>query len=256
MIENNIITITKDTLDHEHICCAISSKSTLTGVAAKKEWMYSRIEEGFRFKKLDARGKVFIEYIPAENAWMPIDAKGYMHINCFWVSGSYRGKGYGKQLLSACEQDARESGCVGITVVVGKSKKPFLSDKKYLLKHGFEVCDSCSPYFELLVKRFDKITPLPSFKPSARRGMGEGIKGIDIFYTAQCPFTIPYTEMLNSVILANEIPVRLHWIKTKEMAQEHVCPITTYSLFVDGIYYTNEIQTPEKLQKLIDRLLL
>lgn len=255
-MENNVITITKDNLGHEHICCAISSKSTLTGVAAKKEWMCSRIEEGLRFKKLDARGKVFIEYIPAENAWMPIDAKNYMHINCFWVSGSYKGKGYGKQLLVECEQDARQSGYRGITVVVGNTKKPFLSDKKYLLKHGFEVCDSCPPYFELLVKRFDETPSLPSFKDSARQGMGEEVKGIDIFYTAQCPFTIPYTEMLNSVILANEVPVRLHWIKTKEMAQEHVCPITTYSLFVNGKFYTNEIHTPEKLQKLIDKMLL
>lgn len=253
-MENNIITITKDNLDHEHICCAISSKSTLAGVAAKKEWMCSRIEEGLRFKKLDARGKVFIEYIPAENAWVPIDAKNYMHINCFWVSGSYKGKGYGKQLLMECEQDARQNGFRGITVVVGNTKKPFLSDKKYLLKHGFEECDSCPPYFELLVKRFDEVTPLPSFKDSARLGMGEGIKGIDIFYTAQCPFAIPYTEMLNNVILANEVPVRLHRITTKEMAQGHICPITTYSLFVNGKFYTNEIHTSEKLQKLIDRM--
>ena len=36
----------------------------------------------------------FIEYIPAENAWVPINADGYMYIDCLWVSGSFKGKGY------------------------------------------------------------------------------------------------------------------------------------------------------------------
>ncbi|MFB6364074.1 histidine phosphatase family protein [Paenibacillus elgii] len=35
------------------------------------------------FCALDAKGKVFIEYLPAENAWVPIDAPHYMFINCF-----------------------------------------------------------------------------------------------------------------------------------------------------------------------------
>ena len=33
------------------------------------------------------RGKCFIEYIPAENAWVPIEAAGWLYINCLWVSG-------------------------------------------------------------------------------------------------------------------------------------------------------------------------
>ena len=37
--------------------------------------------------------------IPAEYAWNPIDAEGYMHINCLWVSGSLKGHGYANDLL-------------------------------------------------------------------------------------------------------------------------------------------------------------
>ena len=33
------------------------------------------------------RGKCSIEYIPAENAWVPIAADGYLYINCLWGSG-------------------------------------------------------------------------------------------------------------------------------------------------------------------------
>lgn len=247
----NIITLTPENLSAEHICCAMSSKTTEVAVQAKKDWLGCRMAEGLKFKKLDARGKVFIEYLPAENAWVPINAKGYMFINCFWVSGSFKGKGYGKQLLGECEADAREQGYKGVAMIVGSKKKPYLSDKAFMLRQGYEVCDSCPPYFELIVKRFDTNSSLPEFKKSASQGMGEGIKGIDIFYTAQCPFTVPYTKLLEPVILSSDYPVRLHQITTKEMAQEHVCPVTTYSLFVDGQFYTHEIMTPDKLTKLL-----
>ena len=250
----NIITLTDGNLQQEHLCCAISSKSTETGIAAKKEWLSCRMQEGLRFKKLDARGKVFIEYLPAENAWVPIDAGGYMFIDCFWVSGSFKGKGYGKQLLAECEADALSQGMKGVTLIVGNKKKPYLSDKAFMLKHGYEVCDDCPPFFELLVKRFDKKATLPRFKDSARYGMGEDIRGIDIFYTAQCPFTIPYIKLIEPVILSHEYPVRLHRITTKKLAQEHVAPVTTYCVFLNGKFYSNEIFTPDKLKKLIDKV--
>ena len=32
-------------------------------------------------------GKCSIEYIPAENAWVPIEAGGDLCINCLWGSG-------------------------------------------------------------------------------------------------------------------------------------------------------------------------
>jgi len=221
----------------------------MAGVVAKKDWLKCRITEGLKFVKADARGKVFIEYLPAENAWMPIEAPGYTHINCHWVSGSFKGKGLGKQLLQACEEDAKNTN--GITVVVGNKKKSFLSDKSFFLKYGFEVCDTASPYFELLVKRFNPKAPLPQFNSSAKEGMPKDIKGIDIFYTPQCPFTIPYVELLKPVILASDIPVRTHQIGSREEAQSHFCPVTTYSVFINGKYYTNEILTPAKLEKLL-----
>ena len=77
--------ITMDNLDKEHICCCISDKKGENCVASKKEWLRDRLQEGLVFNKLDVRGKVFIEYIPAEYAWAPIEAKGYMYIDCLWA---------------------------------------------------------------------------------------------------------------------------------------------------------------------------
>ena len=65
----NYIRITKDNIDEEHICCAMSGKQSV----AKKEWLKQRFDEGLVFYRSEERGKCFIEYIPAENAWVPID---------------------------------------------------------------------------------------------------------------------------------------------------------------------------------------
>ena len=85
-----LIDVNIENIDKEHICCAISNKKDDIQISSKKLWLKDRFEDGLVFKKCDVRGKVFIEYIPAENAWTPIDAKEYMFINCFWVSGKFK----------------------------------------------------------------------------------------------------------------------------------------------------------------------
>lgn len=67
------IRLSPENLESEHICCAISNAKD-PQVIAKKQWLAERLGEGLIFLKADARGKCFIEYIPAENAWAPIDA--------------------------------------------------------------------------------------------------------------------------------------------------------------------------------------
>lgn len=247
----DILTLTPENIAHEHICCAMSDKKNVEAVRFKKEWLKDRFSEGLIFKKLNVRGKVFIEYLPAENAWIPIDAEGYTFINCFWVSGSYKGKGYGKALLAECETDSIDKK--GVAVLVGKKKTPYLSDKTFLIKQGYQVADNCNPNLELLVKQFDKSAPLPKFKHCAQQGIPNPIRGIDIFYTVQCPFTSTYINFISPIAQLSEYPVRIHQISTKEEAQKHFCPITTYSVFVDGVYYSNEILTVAKLEVLIKK---
>ena len=85
--------VTKENIEQEHICCAISSNSDVQ-VRSKKDWLTDRFEDGLVFIKSSVRGKCFIEYIPAKNAWIPLDAKNFMYIDCLWISGSLKGHGY------------------------------------------------------------------------------------------------------------------------------------------------------------------
>ena len=109
------IRLSPENLESEHICCAISNAKD-PQVIAKKQWLAERLGEGLVFLKADARGKCFIEYIPAESAWAPIDAPGYMFIDCLWVSGSFKGHGYSNDLLNECIRDSREKGKSGLCI--------------------------------------------------------------------------------------------------------------------------------------------
>lgn len=70
------IKVTKGNLEKEHICCAISNNREVQ-VSSKKQWLSDRMDDGLAFLKSVERGKCFIEYIPAENAWIPIAVEGY-----------------------------------------------------------------------------------------------------------------------------------------------------------------------------------
>ena len=93
------IRVTKENIENEHICCAISSNKDIQAIS-KKNWLKQRFDDGLVFLKSIERGKCFIEYIPAENAWNPINADGYMYIDCLWVASSFKGNGYSNDLLN------------------------------------------------------------------------------------------------------------------------------------------------------------
>ncbi|PLR77354.1 hypothetical protein CU633_11345 [Bacillus sp. V3-13] len=135
------IQVSQENINHEHICCALGAKQYEQAVNEKKQWLTDRMDEGLVFYRLDERAKVFIEYLPAESAWVPVEAPNDMLINCLWVSGQYKNNGFAKQLLEKCKEDAITRGMDGIVHIVGEKKKPFLSEKRFFEHMGFELVD-------------------------------------------------------------------------------------------------------------------
>lgn len=246
-----IIDITPENLDTEHICCAITERKGETCVSDKKTWLRARMADGLVFKRLDVRGKVFIEYLPAEKAFSPIDALGYLHINCMWVSGQYKGQGYSNELLAACVQDAVAQGKHGLTVVSSSRKMPFLSDPGYLKHKGFQIADTAHPYYELLYLPFTSDAPVPKFRPQAKNGRtDEG--GLVLYYTDQCPYANTYAHRLQALATWRERPMTLHKLTTAEEAQQCPSPWTTFTLFYNGQFVTNEILSEKKFEAFLD----
>lgn len=244
-----IINVTKDNLEQEHICCAISNNRDCQ-VSAKKAWLAERFDDGLVFKKGNVRGKCFIEYIPAEKAWAPIEAEAYMYINCFWVSGQFKGKGNSNLLLDECIRDSKAKGKKGLVVLSSKKKMPYLSDPKYLRYKGFQLADSAEPYYELLYLPFNYEAQKPCFKDTVK-GRKIEQQGFVLYYSHQCPFTAKYVPLIENVANAKKIQFKSIRLETTEQAQNAPAPFSSYSLFYNGDFVTNEILSGKKFEKIL-----
>lgn len=245
------IQVTKENIEKEHICCAISNNKDVQ-VISKKAWLTERFEEGLVFLKSVERGKCFIEYLPAENAWNPIEAEGYMYIDCLWVAGSFKGNGYSTDLLNACIEDSKNKGKKGLCILAAAKKKPFLADPKFLKYKGFRVCDEAENGIQLWCLPFDEDAALPKLKECAKKPHIDE-SGYVLYYTNQCPFNAKYVPVLEELAKEQNVEFKAIHIDTKEMAQSAPTPITTYALFCDGEYLTNEQMNDKRFLKLLGK---
>ena len=245
------IRITKENIEKEHICCAISNNNDVQ-VASKKAWMEQLFDDGLVFLKSAERGKCFIEYLPAENAWVPICAPGYLYIDCLWVSGSFKGHGYSNDLLGECLRDAGEQGKKGLCILSSAKKKPFLADPKYLKHKGFTVADESENGIQLWYLPRDSGAETPRFKDCAKKPRVEE-KGYVLYYTSQCPYNAKYVPTLIETAKAEGVPFRAIHLETRQDAQNAPTPVTTYALFFDGEYVTNEQMNDKRFLKLLGK---
>ena len=65
-MEPRFVTLTQENIAQEHICCAFSDKKCKDSYELKKEWLKREFDNGYVFRRLDERAKVFIEYCTAE----------------------------------------------------------------------------------------------------------------------------------------------------------------------------------------------
>ncbi|HQO34761.1 MAG TPA: GNAT family N-acetyltransferase [bacterium] len=158
------------------------------GHRRKIEWLKERFSEGLTFKILstpDRESVGFIEYLPGQYAWRPVDAPGYMVIHCIMIHRKeYKGRGYGSLLLEQCVRDAKKAKMHGVAVVT--SKDTWMAGDELFLNHGFESVDQAPPSFDLLAKKFKK-APSPKFKGGWEKKSQKYGSGLVIIQCDQCP---------------------------------------------------------------------
>lgn len=237
------IELTNDNIDTEHICCAISDKKCVQGYNNKKEWLKSQFNYGYKFIKLNERAKVFIEYGPAEYGWAPVKADNYLLLNCFWVSGRYKGHGHGKYLLNRAEEDARKAGKSGLVTVVGKKKFHFMSDTKFLKLQGFSQVDETTDGFVLLVKKFDENIPDPIFLNSVKN-QPDNKEDLVVYYSDRCPFNDYYvnTELVKTAKNRN-LSLKIIKLNDCKSAQEAPTPASIFTLYYKGAFVTTDVSS-------------
>lgn len=240
------------TLSGEHICCAIGDdKENKDRAATKKSWLARRLSDGHVFLKADVRGKAFIEFGPAELEWFPIDAPGWLFAQCFWVAGKYAGTGLGARLLAEAERDAeaRSGLCF---LAAAKGKLPFLTEGRFLSSMGYEIADEALG-FALFAKPARRGVALPRFSDGAREGRLAGSpRGLDLFWSAQCPFAPHYSREMAAAGESMGLPARLHEVDSLEKARSLRAPPGVFQAYLDGRFLTHELMTQQKFAKLLE----
>lgn len=248
--------LSTENLEEEHICCAFSDKKCADSYQAKKDWLKKEFNNGYVFRRLDERAKVFIEYGPAETAWLPITAPNYLNINCFWVSGRYKKNGYGKALLKTVLDDAKKQKKDGLVTVVGTKKFNFMSDTKWLLRQGFEEVERIPSGFSLLVKKLNDQSENPAFNKSVKSGRCKYTDGIVVYYSNRCPYSEFHakTSLVETAEKRN-LPLKIIKLTTMKQAQAAPSPATIFSLFYNGKFITTDISVcmDSRYDKVMDK---
>ena len=245
---NDFVNLTLENIEDEHICCAIGDPKHQEGVNCKKEWIKDKLKDGHIFRKLNARGIIFIEYEPIETAWVPVLGKNYEYIYCLWVAGSFKGKGIAKELLEYAMNDAKSKKMSGLCTIVAKKKKPFLGEKKFFEHYGFKVVDTIADY-ELLALQFDN-NPTPKFSDTARK-MEIEKKDFTIYYSNECPYVEYEVKELSDYAKDNNIKLNFVKIDTLEKAKNAPCIFNNWANFYKGKFISNTILNANAFEKLI-----
>jgi len=200
-----IVEVNTDNVAETGFFCYMSKKQT-EGYKRKMEWLKARFAEGMKIKMLKLPERGFIEYIPGEYAWRPVNANGYIFIHCIWIVEKSKGKGYASLLLDECIKDAKKSGKHGVAIVT--SEGVWLSGKKFFLKHGFESIAQAPPAFELLVKKFSD-APCPSFVNNWDKKSSQFGNGLTILRSDQCPYISDAVKIISDAAAELEIKTRV-----------------------------------------------
>jgi GNAT superfamily N-acetyltransferase len=202
------------------------------GYGLKLKWLKKRFSEGLGIKLLhsDTDGALgFIEYIPGEFAWRPVDAEGYMFIHCTYLRRKNdRQRGYGSHLVNECLQEAKKRKMYGVAVAT--SDGPWMADKRLFMNNGFEIADRAGR-FELLVRQLRK-GPVPRFRnwePRLKR-----LKGWNLIYANQCPWKISSVRVIQETAEERGLRLKVTELKSAEQAQNAPSGYGVFGLIRDG----------------------
>ena len=249
-MDEQFINLTEENLDQEHLCCIIRSKKPHPGVEAKRAWLRERLKEGHVFRKLDAKGIVFIEYAPLETAWVPVEGENYLYIYCLWVSGDFKGKGYGRQLMEYCLADARAKGKSGVCMLGAEKQKAWLSDQAFAERFGFETVDNTPDGYRLLACSFDGTKP--RFAENAKQLEIEN-PDLTIYYSSQCPYIYQSIELVRKTCGDAGAPYTLVPVDTLEKAKALPCVFNNWAVFCGGRFVTVNLLDAAALKRLLKK---
>jgi L-amino acid N-acyltransferase YncA len=245
-----LIRVTPDNVDKSGVFCIKNPKSP--GYQAKKNWFVQQYQDGLRIilaKDENGSQLGFIEYVPAEFAWRPVKAPGYVFIQCIMVpSRKGHRPGIGKRLLSACESDAREQGFHGIVVMT--SKGAWMATEQLFGKAGYSECDRHGR-FNLMVKRFTDIeAPARLIRWDERT---QTYDGWNLIFAHQCPWHQKAVDAMTKVASAYGIELKVNCLETARDAQNSPSGFGVFSLVRDGRLLEDHYLSETRFRTIVEK---
>lgn len=208
-----------------------------SSLQSKRSWMEAQYSRGLEHRLLhvDGHGAVGgIEFVPAEEAWRPVQAPGWLFIHCIYImKKQFKNCGYGRLLLDSCLQNARERNAAGVAVTVRRGS--WMAGPDLFLSAGFRVVDSAAPDFQLLACKLGPAAQDPFFPEDLPGRAAHYGEGITVFASAQCPYV---HKVLGEIrVLAEEefgFTPRTVVYQTAQEAQQAPSPFGTFCIVADG----------------------
>ena len=225
------INVDASNVEETGVVCIKNKKAP--GYRAKVNWFKQKCNEGLKIQIAqdeDENQLGFIEYIPSEQAWRPIQADNYLFIHCIATyAKKSRQQGIGSSLIDICEREAREQNKSGICVMA--SKGAWIAEKTLFEKNGFVIVDK-KGRFELLVKKIDKESPDPKFIDWETNL--SIYQGWHILYADQCPWHEKSVNDLLNAAMDFDIDLKVTQLTTPEEAQNAPTGYGTFALIYNG----------------------
>lgn len=220
---------TENIEDHPQVICFINQKHEY--YHKKIDWLKEQFKNGLKIKLLyidqDKKPVGFIEYVPGENCWRSVSAKGYMFIHCLWINGKkYQKQGLGGLLIKEVEKDA--ANMKGVAVIT--SGNSFMANSDIFTKNGY-VKISESGKDQLMVKQCKK-GALPSINDWQKEL--NRYKGLTIVYSRQCPWVARFIEEAKPIFEKEKLNPDIIEIKTAEQAQKAPSLYAVFNLIYNG----------------------
>jgi len=209
------------------------------GYPEKICWMEKIKTHGLVIKTVVAEksgNQGMIEWINSEYAMRPVIAENYLFINCLFVGfrKEFKGNGYASQLIDLCIQDAMDKNKSGVCVVTRKGS--FMPGKDIFTKKGFKITDTAKPDFELLTLSFTPDAKIPLFNESVRTVDKKYSKGIFIFRSDQCPYSVKNVKEIQETAVKDfNTEVTVIDLNIPSEAQQSPSPFGTFCVVVDGV---------------------
>ena len=225
-----IIDVTPSNVNEHGLFCIKDQKAA--GFKQKAEWFSKTYKQGLRMKiGLNEKGEKigFIEYVPAEFAWRPVNAPGYMFIHCMYIyPNKNKNQGYGSRLVQECEKDAKAMGKNGVAVMT--SKGAWITNKTLFLKNSFEEVDK-NGRFELYIKKFNDSAPNPKLIKWQDQ---QTDSGWSLQYSDQCPWHAKAVEVLKDTAKKQKINLNVLKLNSSEEAQNAPTGFGVFNLIKDN----------------------